>query len=107
MGERGPNQAHITADDVVELRQLIERVLAQTSAEVGDPRIVGDLEQDAVALVLMGETGAELVGVCDHGAELVALEGAALPANAFGNVEDGARRVDPDRDDGQDRREGK
>jgi hypothetical protein len=56
----------------------------------------------------MGEVGAELVGVADHAAEFVTVEGAALAADALGDVENGAGGVELDEDgeDGQQRREG-
>ena len=50
-GGRGPDDAHVAAQDVEELRQLVERILAQEAAHARDARVVGDLEQHAVALV--------------------------------------------------------
>src|SRR3954465_15878433 len=45
------DQAHVALDDVEQLRQLVERPLAQEAADRRDPRVVADLEQQAVALV--------------------------------------------------------
>ncbi len=45
------HQAHVATEDVVELRQFVKGVLAEPAADAGDTRIVGDLEEHAVALV--------------------------------------------------------
>ena len=83
-----PDDAHIAAQDIDELRQLVERVLAQEAAEAGDAGIVGDLEQDAVALVHVHDFGAALLGIAHHGAELEAAEDASFFADALGGIED-------------------
>ena len=45
------DEAHLAAQDVEQLRQLVERRAAQEAADARDPRVVGDLEQ-AVGLVV-------------------------------------------------------
>ena len=48
----GPDDAHLAAQHVPELRDLVDRQLAQEPADPGDSRVVADLEQRPVALVL-------------------------------------------------------
>ena len=84
------DDAHVAAQNIEELRQLIQRILAQESAQPGDARVVGDLEQHAVALVHVHHVGAPLLRVAHHGAELDAAKDAALLADALRGVEDRA-----------------
>src|SRR3954468_2546431 len=55
-----PDHAHVAAQDVPELRQLVERELAQDAADARDPR-VARVDREARTLLL---------GVDDHRAEL-------------------------------------
>ena len=50
-----PDQAHVALEHVDQLRQLVQRPLAQERADPGDPRVAAHLEQQAVALVVLGE----------------------------------------------------
>src|SRR5512134_3657573 len=47
----GPDQAHLAAQHVQELRQLVERELAEQAADAGDAGIAPDLEQRPGRLV--------------------------------------------------------
>src|SRR5262245_30592264 len=51
----GSDEAHLAADDVPQLRQLVEARRAQDPAGPGQPRIVGHLEGGAADLVLLEE----------------------------------------------------
>ena len=92
------DNAHIASQNVEELRQLIERILAQEAAEAGDAGIVGDLEEHAVALVHVHDFGATLLCIQHHSAELDAAEDHALFADAIRGVEDRAGRIELDGD---------
>ena len=95
-GRPRTDNAHIAAQHIVELGQLIQRVSAQEAAEPGDAGIVGNLEQYLPALVQVHHAGAPPFRVADHGAELDAAEDAALLADAVREVEDRARRIQLD-----------
>ena len=90
----GADERHGAAEDVVELRYLVEAHFAHEAAEGCDAWVV-----------VFGECGACLLGVDVHGAEFVHLEGASEVAYAFLCVEDGARRGGFD-DDGGDEVDG-
>ena len=66
------DQAHVTAQDVVELRQLVELGMAQEAAETGDTRIV-----------VSGHTRADGIRAHLHGAELVQAERAEREPDAL------------------------
>src|SRR3954451_20600571 len=66
-----PDHAHVAAEDVPELRQLVERELAQDAADARDPR-VARVDREARTLLL---------GVDDHRAELQQLEVRAILAD--------------------------
>ena len=52
---RGPDQAHLAAQDVEELGQLIEAVLAQELPDGGDARVIGNFEDRAAHFVHGGQ----------------------------------------------------
>src|SRR5262245_38558366 len=55
-GQRArPDQRHLALEDVDQLRQLVERGLAQEAADRGDPRVILDLEEQTVGLVLVDQ----------------------------------------------------
>ncbi len=95
------DDTHVATKDIEELRQLVERILAENAAEPGDARIIGDLEEHAVTLVHVHDFGATLFRIAHHGAELVAAEDATLFADALGGVEDRSMglKLDGDGDD--------
>ena len=78
----GSHEAHLAAQDVPELRQLVEAVAAEEATERGDARVVGDLEDGTLHLVAVGEAGLELLGIEAHRAELDHVERAAVEAGA-------------------------
>src|ERR1035437_750054 len=93
-GRAWANQAHVSAKNVVELGQFVEGVFAQEAPDSGDAGIVGDFEQNAVALVPVQKVLFQLVRIDAHGAELVASEGAALAPHTLRAIEDRAVRVE-------------
>jgi len=91
------DDAHVAAHHRPELRQLVEGVLAEHSAEARHPGVVLDLEQQRRA----AGAGDHLVdlgfGVQAHGAELVDGERLAAQAHALLPEEDRAAVVELDR----------
>src|SRR5439155_25629551 len=74
---------HLAAEDVDELRELVDAVLANEAADGGDPRIALHLEDRAVHLVLRDELGLELLGVDHHRPELEHEEATAMEPHAL------------------------
>src|SRR6202034_4911927 len=108
-GDWGPrtDDAHLPAQHIQELRELVEAVFAEDSSEAGDARIVRNFEQDPVALVQSREVLLHVVRMIDHGAELEEGKDPAAFANAVGNVENRTVAFQLDRDrDGQHQRRG-
>ena len=107
--QRGPrpDDRHLAARDVDQLRELIQGVAAQPHARFGDPRVPAHLEQGTIAFVLLAEVGLQPWGVDDHGAELPHLEWLAVTADPDLLEEDGAAVFDADanRDRREDRRQ--
>ena len=96
------DEAHVAADDVPELRQLVEAGLPEEGAEFGDARVVLELE---VLLPLFAGLGVffevfleGFLRVRDHGLELVAREEHAIPADALMGEDDVALVADGDHD---------
>lgn len=105
------DEAHIAADDVPELRQLVEAGLAQEGAELRDARIVLELE---VLFPLLAGRGVLLevflegfLCVRDHRLELIAREEFASLAHTLMGKDDMPLVVDRDKQDKcqQDRRD--
>lgn len=96
-------EAHVAADDVPELRELVEAGLAQEGAELRDARVVLELEVGfpfLTGLGVLGEVFLEgLLSVRDHGLELVAREEPAVLADALVREDDVAFVVDGDDED--------
>ena len=100
--EDGPNrpradEVHVAADDVQELRDLVELVAAEEAADRRVERIAGRHETRADPLLGVGEERAELED----------REGRQRPPDARAAVEDlsPARRLDRDGDDDRERQE--
>ncbi len=90
-----PHQAHVAQHDVDELRQLVERGLAQEGAERGDAGVVPAGVGDEALAFAVAEVGV-------HGAELEDAELLAVEADAGLAEEDRALGGQLDRDrDGQ------
>lgn len=106
------DEAHLAFDDVEDLRQFVEAVLADELADLRDARVVAAEFLELLPLllglrVLAEEVQEDAVGVLIHRTELVALEGLAALADARGVVEGRAIGVEADHDgehdeDGQD-----
>ena len=97
------HDAHIRAQYIDELGQLVERQFAQPLAHAGDARVLGDLEYRAGLLVELPELGEPVLGVHAHAAELQHPEGSAVLAHSLLAEEHGAFRIvdlDENRDDG-------
>src|SRR5207302_5842686 len=84
------DQAHVAADDVPELRQLVEREPAEGAARSRDARVAA---VDGVARAL-------LLGADDHRPQLEQVEVAPLVADAPLPVEDRAAVLELDRERG-------
>jgi len=95
----GAHDAHLAAEDVDELRELVQAGLAEESAQRGHPGVVLHLEQDAAGgLVLPLQLAELLLGVDDHRPELEDPEQPAAMAAAELAEEDRARRIQADQD---------
>lgn len=73
LGSRA-DDAHLALEDVDELWQFIQGGLAQEAADPSESRIIWGIEAEAVGIADVG-------GIHDHGAELVAGEGLAVLAH--------------------------
>ena len=90
LGQRpGTDQRHVAAEDVHELRQLVDRPPPQKATDRGHARIAADLEDRPALLVARLELGLAAVGVGVHRPELQALERPAADAGAHRAVDHG------------------
>ena len=89
----GSNDAHITLQDIPQLRQLINAGLADKLAHTGNAGVVLDLEHGTIHLVLIQQIVQFCLCVGAHGAELIELEGLAVAANALLTEYRARRRV--------------
>src|SRR6266446_3775860 len=85
-----PHQAHLPAQHIPELREFVEAVAADESAETGDPGVIPQLEDGAFPLIACAQSLLQLIGAGGHGAELVTEEAASLGAGAFRRVKGGS-----------------
>src|SRR5437870_1197165 len=83
------DDAHLTAKDVEQLRELIDRVLAQYAPDGRDAGILGDLEHRPAGLVEVQQLGLAGVGALVHRPELEHLERLVTPADAALTEQDG------------------
>src|SRR5437870_1046900 len=86
----GPDEAHLAAQDVQHLRDLVERVLAEERADARDARVVLDLEERSGGLVLVLERRLPRGRIDVHRAELEHPELLLAEADAPVTVEDRA-----------------
>ena len=92
-----PDEAHLTAQDVQHLRYLVDRVAPQETADSGYARVVGDLEERSLSLVLGLELRLHGSGVGAHRPELEHPELLLGQPDTCVSVEHGAARVELDR----------
>lgn len=78
----GPHDRHLSQEHVQELRELVNRVLADELTDLGDAGVLLHLEHGPGDLVLPLELGQALVGVLIHGAELPHAEGGQATVGA-------------------------
>src|SRR5205807_9882489 len=97
-GRAGANEAHMTLQDIKELRKLINAAAADDFADESDPRVAGRFENRSVHFVERFEFDAKLLGVVDHGPELVHRESPAIKAAALLLEEHRPRRSEFDED---------
>lgn len=105
-----PNQAHLAAHDVEQLRKLVEAQPAQQPTEAGVARVVV-VFVFAAAILVVGELELALASIRAHRAELVDREGRTFNADALLAVQDAlakasAHRNGNDRHDWQRAQEG-
>ena len=92
-GRPRANDAHITLQNVPQLRKLIQTRLADKLAHAGNAGVVLDLEHRTIHLVLVQKVVQFCLCVRTHGAELIELEGFAISSNAFLRKNRPGRRV--------------
>ena len=100
-----PDDRHLAAQHVDQLRQLVEAEPAQEAPDAGHAGVVGELEHRVAQVVEADHVLEPVLGVGDHGPELVHLERAAVEPGA-GLVEEhgpAAVELDRDRDQGEER----
>ena len=98
-GQRaGPDEAHLSAEHVQQLRELVDREAAEERPDACDARIVLDLEERALGLVLLLELGLQRLRVRAHRAELEHVELPLVEADAAVAVEHRPGRLELDRD---------
>ena len=90
----GADQAHLAAQHVPQLGQLVEAGGVHEPPEAGEARIVAHLEQRPGAFVLGHDFGQAGLGVDHHGAQLEHGEGLAVEPDS-GLAEDGRAAVAP------------
>src|SRR6266576_1759530 len=95
MGARA-NQAHIPLQDIPELRQFVETVLAKKASEPGNARIICDFKERVLALVELAQGISQSVSSIDHGPEFIANKSLSLFSCAEGGIDDLARRFQLD-----------
>ncbi len=76
------HDGHLAQEHVHELRELVDGVLTDELADLGDARVFLHLEHGAGDLVSLLELGEALVGVPVHGAELPHAEGGQAAVGA-------------------------
>src|SRR6266851_3647431 len=76
-GRAWAHQAHLAFENTVELRQFIQTIAAHPLARPGHARVVGYFEDRPAHLVGCLQLRLEVIGVVDHGPELVAEEWSA------------------------------
>src|SRR5437763_3049324 len=86
-GRARADQAHVAADDVPELRELVEGEAAQGAADLRDPRVAA----------VYRPTGALGLGADDHRPKLQQVEVAPLVADPALAGDDGTAVLEPDR----------
>src|SRR5437016_13887657 len=87
-------QAHVPFQDIPQLRQLVQAVLAQKPAEPRDTRIIGHLEKGTSALTEMEKPLAQKAGARNHRPKLVASQGSAYFHHTQGSIDDRASRFE-------------
>ena len=106
----GANQAHFATQDVPELGELVQAEFAQEFADTGDTRVVFKALIAVPFLaqgVIIGQGSLQKIGGMHvHGAEFKQLDNPAVPAKAFGAIEDapGLIQADGERQQAQERR---
>ena len=91
-------QAHIPFQDIPELGQFVEAVLAKKAAEPRNARIIGDFEERVPAFVESAQRIFQFVGAVDHGPEFIANKSLSLFSRAERTIDDRARRFELDGD---------
>ena len=92
------DEAHLAAQDVQHLRDLVEREAAQERPDARDARVVLDLEERALGLVATLELRLLGLGVGAHRPELDHPELLLVQADSAVAVEDRPARVELDRE---------
>ena len=79
----GANQAHIAAQDIKELRQLVDAGLADELAHLGDAGVILHFKHQAVHFVLGHQALFAFLGIHIHAAQLVDVEHTAVQTDAL------------------------
>ncbi len=92
------DDAHVAADDIPYLWELVDTIAANEWTETREPGIVVNLESRSMALVLIPQALFPIVCIRDHGTEFVTSK--ALPglSDTDGTIECRTARIDLDHD---------
>src|SRR5215472_14731815 len=93
-----PNQAHVSAENVPELGQLVQTKLAKPPPHAGNPRIILHFEKWTDAFIFSAELFLLKIGVLDHRAQLITPKGPAFASHAIRDIKQRTRRIDADQD---------
>ena len=83
-----PDQGHVTAHHIPELRQFVQAGATQQVADRRDARVVARLEERARHLIDLGQLREATVRTLVHGAELQDVEAIEMPTRAPLPVDD-------------------
>src|SRR5580658_1388218 len=87
------NQAHVSLEDIPELRQLVKTIFPQEPPRSRNPGIIFNLEERPFALVAVPQRFLKIVRIAHHGSELVARKHTSFFSDSSRAVEHHSRRV--------------
>lgn len=91
-----PHEAHLTAEHVDQLRQLVEAVLAKNPPQSRYAGVIGNLEKNRASFIARQQAALQMVGVDNHRSEFVHGERDPVPAYSPGQVENWTACFDAD-----------
>src|SRR5436190_13744905 len=90
------DEAHLSTQHVPELRQFVETVPSDKTAEAGNSRAVVQLKNRPFSLIPVAQGFFQLIGARGHGAEFVTEKFASFHPGTDRRINDGTWRVEMD-----------